>query len=93
MRARGDLPLQPIPFRGRVGGRGIERAGDRERRWLADRGAGRVLAAVEPRQDLDETDGVDVPDTGRTGQIADPGRIAGQGQDVTRGPSGCGRAS
>ena len=40
-----------------------------------------VLAPVEPGQDRDEPDGVDVPDA-RRGEVADPRRVAGQGQDV-----------
>ena len=59
----------------------------------------------EPGQDLDEPDGIDVPDAGPGRVVADPRRIAGQRQDVrgprararpgapTRAPSGCGRGS
>ena len=82
MGAGRDLALQPIPFRGRVGGRRVERAGDREPGLLPDRRAGRVLATVEPREDLDQADRVDVPDAGRARQVADPRRVPGQGQDV-----------
>ena len=49
---------------------------------LPDRRAGRVLAAVEAGQDLDEPDRVDVPHPGRARKIADPRRVAGERQDV-----------
>ena len=49
---------------------------------LADRRAGLVLAAVEPGQDLDQPDRVDVPDARAGRVVADPRRVAGQGEDV-----------
>ena len=42
----------------------------------------RVLAAVEAGEDLDEADRIDVPDARAGRVVADPRRIAGQGEDV-----------
>ena len=80
--ASGDLALEPVPLGRGVGGGRVEGAGDREAGPLADRGAGRVLAPIEPGEDLDEPDRVDVPDARRPGQVADPRRVPGQGEDV-----------
>ena len=67
VRSGRQLALQPIPLGRRVGGRGVERAGDRERGRLADRRPGSVLAPVEAGQDRDQPDRIDVPDAGRDG--------------------------
>ena len=50
-------------------------------RWPIDR-AGRVLGEVEPGQHLDQPDRIDVPDPGPGRVVADPRRVAGQGDDV-----------
>ena len=49
---------------------------------LTDRRPGRILAPVEAREDPDEPDRVDVPDAGPGRVVADPRRVAGQGEDV-----------
>ena len=67
---------------GGVRGGRVERAGDREPGRLADRRTRLVLAAVEPAEDLDEADRVDVPDAGPGRVVADPRRVAGQREDV-----------
>ena len=77
-----ELAFEAIPLGRRIGGGRIERAGDREPGPLADRPAGRVLGEVEPRQHLDQPDRVDVPDPGPGRVVADPRRVAGQGDDV-----------
>ena len=77
-----ELALEAVPLGRPVGGRRVEGAGDGEPGRLADRRAGAVLAAVEPGQDLDEPDRVDVPDARAGRVVADPRRVAGQGQDV-----------
>ena len=82
MGAGGQLAFEAIPLGRTVGGRRVEGAGDREPGPLADRRAGAVLAPVEPGQDLDEADRVDVPDPRAGRVVADPGRVAGQGEDV-----------
>ena len=80
--AGGELALEAVPLGCGVGGRRVEGAGDGESGRLADRAPGGVLAAVEPRQDLDQPDRIDVPDAGAGRVVADPWRIAGQRQDV-----------
>ena len=82
MRPGGELAFEPVPFGPGVGGRGIERAGDREACRLPDRRAGLVLAAVEPAEDVDQPDRIDVPDAGSVRVVADPRRVAGEGDDV-----------
>ena len=77
-----ELALEPVPFGRRIGRRRVEGAGDRETGPLADRRAGRILGQVEPREDIDQTDRIDIPDTGPRRVVADPRRIAGQGDDV-----------
>ena len=82
VRTRRELPFEPIPLGRRVGGGRIERTGDREPGPLADRPAGRVLGEVEPGEDLDQPDRIDVPDAGPGRVVADPRRVAGQRDDV-----------
>ncbi len=77
-----ELAFEPVPLGRRVGGGRIERTGDGEPGTLADRAAGRVLGAIEPRQHLDQPDRIDVPDPCPGRVIADPRRVAGQGDDV-----------
>ena len=50
-------------------------------RWPID-APGRVLGEIEPREDLDQADRIDVPDAGPGRVVADPRRIAGQRDDV-----------
>jgi hypothetical protein len=82
MGARGQLALEAVPLGRRLGRRRVEGAGDREPRPLADRGPGRVLGAVETDEDLDQADRIDIPDARPGRVVTDPGRIAGQGDDV-----------
>ncbi len=78
----GELPLQAVPLgRGVVGG-GVEGARDGERGPVADGRARLVLSAVEPREDLDQADGVHVPDARAGGVVADARRVPGERQDV-----------
>ena len=82
VRAGGELPLQAVPLGDAVVGGRVERAGDRERGLVPDRRPGLVLAPVEPGEDLDQPDRVDVPHAGAGRVVADPRRIAGQREDV-----------
>ena len=82
VRAGRELALEAVPLGRRVGGGRVERAGDGEPGPLADRAAGLVLGAVEPGQDLDQPDRIDVPDPGPGRVVADPRRVAGQRDDV-----------
>ena len=50
-------------------------------RWPIDAPDG-SSAQVEPGQDLDQADRIDVPDAGPGRVVADPRRVAGQGDDV-----------
>ena len=77
-----ELALEPLPFGRRIGRRRVEGAGDRETGPLADRRAGPILGQVEPGEDLDQPDRIDIPHTGRRRVVADARWIAGQGDDV-----------
>src|SRR2546423_5816423 len=82
VRASLDLLLEAIDFMVEVFSRWIDRAGDGEAGWPADRGAEPVVALVESGEDFDQADRVDVPDAGGGGVVADTRRIAGERDDV-----------
>ena len=59
-RARGDLAVEAVDLELEVVRRRVDRDAGEERRRRVDRAAVEVLAAVQPRHQLDEPDRVDV---------------------------------
>ena len=63
-------------------GRGIDARADDERGRLGEGDAVAVVALVEAAQELDQLDGIDVPEAAGVGVVAQEGRRAGAGDDV-----------
>ena len=59
--AGGELAFEAVPLGRYVGRGGIEHTGDREPGALADRPAEGVVREIEPSEDLDQPDQIDVP--------------------------------
>src|SRR5579864_2329339 len=77
------FPMEPFELQAEIRGHWIEGAGDEELRRSANGVAGPVHALVELLDDLDESDGVHVPNTSCLGLDAGARRITGQRDDVS----------
>ena len=82
--ARFDLVVEPAQFLVEVRGGRVEGHADVERGRRADGLAADVAAVVQARDDVGQTDRIDVEHRGRVGIVADAARIAGDEQQVAQ---------
>ena len=82
--ARFDLVLEAAQLLVEVRRRGIHGDADVERRRRTDRLTADIAAAIEPRDEIGESDRVDVKHHRRVGIVANAGGIAGHEHEVAQ---------